>query len=109
MEQSSKIDIKTHVNAPPAPSAGKPLQESAVAASQHRFIEIEKFSFYYGDSKVLHDIDLSIMEKRATALIGPSGCGKSTLLRMFNRMNDLIPAARSEGSIRVHGQDILGP
>lgn len=43
-----------------------------------------------------------------TALIGPSGCGKSTFLRNINRMNDLIPSARSEGEILYEGLNILG-
>jgi phosphate transport system ATP-binding protein len=43
------------------------------------------------------------------AFIGPSGCGKSTLLRCFNRMNDLVPAARVEGSVRYRGEALYGP
>jgi phosphate transport system ATP-binding protein len=39
-------------------------------------------------------------------LIGASGCGKSTLLRCLNRMNDLIPGATVEGSVRYRGQDL---
>jgi phosphate transport system ATP-binding protein len=42
------------------------------------------------------------------AFIGPSGCGKSTLLRCFNRMNDLIPGARVEGSALYQGEDLYG-
>ena len=41
-----------------------------------------------------------------TALIGPSGCGKSTFIRCLNRMNDLIPAARVEGRIGYHGENL---
>jgi phosphate transport system ATP-binding protein len=41
-----------------------------------------------------------------TALIGPSGCGKSTLLRLLNRMNDLVPGARVEGTIQLDGEDV---
>jgi len=39
-------------------------------------------------------------------LIGPSGCGKSTLLRSFNRMHDLVPDARIEGTVSIDGQNI---
>ena len=46
---------------------------------------------------------------RVTAFIGPSGCGKSTLLRCLNRMNDVIPICRVEGSITLAGQDIYAP
>jgi phosphate transport system ATP-binding protein len=41
-------------------------------------------------------------------MIGPSGCGKSTVLRAFNRMNDLIPSAKTEGEVLFHGQNIYG-
>ena len=50
----------------------------------------------------------TIAQNEITALIGPSGCGKSTLIRCLNRMNDLIPSAKVEGSILYHGQDLYG-
>ena len=49
---------------------------------------------------------MGIPENHVTALIGPSGCGKSTFLRCINRMNDLIDAARVEGSVELRGKDI---
>ncbi len=63
-------------------------------------IEVRNFNFYYGETKVLHGIDLDIPEKQVTALIGPSGCGKSTFLRSINRMNDIISGARGDGPHR---------
>ena len=71
-------------------------------------IEAQNLSLYYGASKALKDISLTIRERMVTAFIGPSGCGKSTLLRCFNRMNDLIDGVRTEGSIKIGGQDIHG-
>ena len=44
-----------------------------------------------------------------TAFIGPSGCGKSTFLRTLNRMNDIIPGTRVEGTVLIDGQDIYDP
>ena len=41
--------------------------------------------------------------------IGPSGCGKSTFLRTLNRMNDIIPGARVEGTVLIDGHDIYAP
>ena len=69
-------------------------------------IEIRDHAFWYGDQQVLGDINLRIQRNRVTALIGPSGCGKSTLLRNLNRMNDLIPKTRVQGTILLDGQDI---
>jgi phosphate transport system ATP-binding protein len=42
-------------------------------------------------------------------LIGSSGCGKTTFLRSINRMHELTPGARAEGTIRIDGEDIYGP
>jgi phosphate transport system ATP-binding protein len=61
--------------------------------------EVKDLSFYYGDFRGLKDISLSVHSNRVTALIGPSGCGKSTFLRCFNRIHDLYPGNRYEGSI----------
>jgi phosphate transport system ATP-binding protein len=69
-------------------------------------IAAESVNFYYGSKRALHDITVAIRPHLVTAFIGPSGCGKSTFLRTLNRMNDLIPETRLEGSIRIDGQDI---
>lgn len=72
-------------------------------------VQVERFSFYYGDVRVLHEITLSFPRNQVTALIGPSGCGKTTLLRAINRMNDLIPDTRAEGRILLDGENIYDP
>ncbi len=64
-------------------------------------------NFFYGPKQVLHDITLDMRDKQVTALIGPSGSGKTTFLRCINRMNDVIPSARAEGSINIDGRDVL--
>lgn len=76
---------------------------------------IRNLNLYYGSRKVLKDINLDIAAHQVTALIGPSGCGKSSLLRTLNRMNDLIPGSRVEGSVLLDeddiysdGQDVVG-
>jgi phosphate transport system ATP-binding protein len=69
----------------------------------------EHLSFYYGSFKALADITLEIPERQILAIIGPSGCGKSTFLRAFNRMHDLSPGARIEGTILLNDEDIYGP
>jgi phosphate transport system ATP-binding protein len=70
-------------------------------------IETERFSFFYGKDQALRDVSLGIPVDGVTAIMGPSGCGKSTLLRAFNRMNELYPNTRAEGTIRFLGQDLL--
>jgi phosphate transport system ATP-binding protein len=69
-------------------------------------IDIEKLDLYYESFHALKNVDLQIPEKAVTAFIGPSGCGKSTLLRTLNRMNDMIPGTRIEGSVKISGKNI---
>jgi phosphate transport system ATP-binding protein len=72
-------------------------------------MEVRNVNFYYGETMALKDISIGIKDRQITALIGPSGCGKSTFLRLLNRMNDLIPHTRIEGSVLLDGQDIYAP
>ncbi|MBU1337431.1 MAG: phosphate ABC transporter ATP-binding protein [Acidobacteria bacterium] len=72
-------------------------------------IKVKNVNFWYGKNQALNNINIDINAKQVTAFIGPSGCGKSTFLRMFNRMNELIPKTRFEGTILIDGQDIYKP
>ncbi|MDE2920501.1 MAG: phosphate ABC transporter ATP-binding protein PstB [Chloroflexota bacterium] len=63
-------------------------------------------NFWYGSAYVLEDVNCDVRPREVTAIIGPSGCGKSTFLRCFNRMNELIPTARLEGSVVFRNRDI---
>ena len=69
---------------------------------------LDDVSVSYGGKAAVREIAFDIGRNEITALIGPSGCGKSTLIRCLNRMNDLIPGARVEGSVLYHGQDLYG-
>jgi phosphate transport system ATP-binding protein len=71
-------------------------------------MKIRDLSFYYDNFQALKNINIDIPDKKVTAFIGPSGCGKSTLLRTFNRMYDLYPGMRAEGSINLDGKNVLG-
>ncbi len=73
---------------------------------KNTILETKKVSVYYGEKKVLKDIDIEIEKNSVVAFIGPSGCGKSTFLRLFNRMNDYIETFRKEGDVLIDGQDI---
>jgi phosphate transport system ATP-binding protein len=79
---------------------------ASTVAAGGALIEIAKLSLFYGQSKALKGINLTLREKVVTAFIGPSGCGKSTLLRCLNRMNDLIDSVLIEGAIKIGGHDI---
>ncbi|WP_395939644.1 phosphate ABC transporter ATP-binding protein PstB [Bacillus atrophaeus] len=84
----------------------KKMEQPMFVPRQH-VLQMRDLSIYYGEKQAVHHVNMSIEKNAVTALIGPSGCGKSTFLRNINRMNDLIPSARSEGEILYEGLNIL--
>ncbi|HAH71416.1 MAG TPA: phosphate ABC transporter ATP-binding protein [Succinivibrionaceae bacterium] len=78
-----------------------------VKKEEKNIFTVRQFNQWYGDHHALHNINMDIKEHSITALIGPSGCGKSTFLRNLNRMNDLIPSVKLEGSILYHDQELV--
>ncbi|MBC8874323.1 MAG: phosphate ABC transporter ATP-binding protein [Planctomycetes bacterium] len=107
---------KTDVALQPPP-AQRPIAESRPVTSERAktpketkgdtSVQFDRFNAFYGDFQALRDISMMIPEKRVTALIGPSGCGKTTLLRWINRMNDIVPSARAEGTLKLRDLDVL--
>ena len=79
-----------------------------VAALEPPKLTIEKLNAWYGKNHALHDVSLTVPARSVTAAIGPSGCGKSTFLRCLNRMHELIPGARAEGTLLIDGKNLLG-
>ena len=96
------------LDAPAVPRPVPAASSAAAGAPRPAKIDVTGMNFYYGLNRVLDSINLKIQPNQVTALIGPSGCGKSTFLRSLNRMNDIIPGARVEGSVLIDGQDIYG-
>jgi len=70
-------------------------------------VAIRQLNFFYGKSRALNDVSVSVPANAVTAIIGPSGCGKSTLLRAINRIYELYPDQRAEGEIEIDGRNVL--
>ena len=101
------LDTRVPVAEPAGAAATAPTPAPAPPAAPK--IDVAGMNFYYGAHKVLDAITLKCLPHQVTALIGPSGCGKSTFIRSLNRMNDIVPGARVEGSVRIDGSDIYAP
>lgn len=69
-------------------------------------IVVDNLNLYYGNMKVLNNVDISFESNSITALIGPSGCGKTSFLRTLNRLNDLVSNVKIEGDIELDGINI---
>jgi phosphate transport system ATP-binding protein len=115
--EPSSVAAAVATSAPAAP-APAPVGQARVASSgdagaihsefesEPHVLRVEDFCLFYGKHKALHNISMPIASGKVTALVGPSGCGKSTLLRSINRLNDLIDTVRTDGRIRLNGQDV---
>jgi phosphate transport system ATP-binding protein len=90
-----------------APQISRPSR-AADAKETPLKIRVDHLNFYYGETKVLHDISINLHANQVSAFIGPSGCGKSTFLRTLNRMNDIIVGTRAEGDVLIDDENIYG-
>lgn len=112
MQPDTKTTLNTELEtARPMQDITTTVRESTDddSATPDIILEATDVNVHYGDFTAVRGVNMAIPANRITAFIGPSGCGKSTLLRTFNRMNDLVPSARVDGSITYHGVDIYGP
>jgi len=64
-------------------------------------IEFKNVSFYYDDTAILKNINLTIRKGKTIALVGSSGAGKSTLADLVPRFHDV-----SEGELLIDGVNI---
>ncbi len=83
--------------------------KAAKGGAHSEKIVIRGLNFFYGQSRALKDVTMTLLAGEVTAFIGPSGCGKSTLLRVLNRMYDLYPGQHAEGEVLLDGQNVLAP
>jgi phosphate transport system ATP-binding protein len=72
-------------------------------------IDVKDLNVYYGSFKAVEDVTMTVEPRSVTAFIGPSGCGKSTFQRTMNRMHEVIPGGRVEGSVRLDDEDLYAP
>jgi phosphate transport system ATP-binding protein len=75
-------------------------------AAPARTFEAKNVSIWYGQKRAIQDVTLDIAANAVTAIIGPSGCGKSTFLRALNRMHELTPGTRMEGTVLLNGENL---
>jgi phosphate transport system ATP-binding protein len=83
------------------PRARLPADDTRPSTPTQVKAAVERLDFWYGKKHALKDLNMTIADRRVTALIGPSGCGKSTFLRCFNRMHDLQIGTRYQGRIML--------
>jgi phosphate transport system ATP-binding protein len=95
----------------PDPPVIEPVERPAEASASAEpapplTFQVKNLSIWYGEKRAIDNVTLDVASNAVTAIIGPSGCGKSTFLRALNRMHELTPKTRMEGTVLLHGQDL---
>ncbi|HEX6291375.1 MAG TPA: phosphate ABC transporter ATP-binding protein [Herpetosiphonaceae bacterium] len=72
-------------------------------------IQIDNFSYSYGDESALRNVTLNVERNSILAIFGPARGGKTTLLRSMNRLNEIGEPGTRGGHILLDGQDIYAP
>jgi len=78
----------------------------AEAESLPMAVQAKNVSMWYGAKRAVDNVTMDIPAKAVTAIIGPSGCGKSTFIRALNRMHELVPHTRVEGTVLLNGENL---
>ena len=94
-EQSVTERVEQIAQPPPSIEPAAPLT-----------FEVKDLSIWYGEKRAIDNVTLDVASNAVTAIIGPSGCGKSTFLRALNRMHELVPKTRMEGTVLLNGEDL---
>ena len=79
-----------------------PTNESVSACT----FQVKDLSIWYGEKRAIDSVTMDIVSNAVTAIIGPSGCGKSTFIRALNRMHELVPKTRVQGTVLLQGDDL---
>ena len=65
------------------------------------YVEMKSVVKAFGETEVIHGVDLAVEKEEFTVFVGPSGCGKTTLLRLIAGLEEL-----NEGAIHIGGERI---
>ncbi len=105
------MNVSTDQPIHPANAPRSPLDAivSPAAAIEPSAISVRDLNAWYGSRRVIRDVSMEFGARAITAIIGPSGSGKSTLLRCLDRMHEVVPGARSDGTVSYQGVDIYDP
>jgi branched-chain amino acid transport system ATP-binding protein len=80
----------------------------SVATTSHdgtedTILQMEGVTAGYGNTTVLHDVNIAVEDGQIACLIGPNGSGKSTLMKSIYGFADV-----KAGTISLHGEEITG-
>jgi phosphate transport system ATP-binding protein len=78
----------------------------APAAQPALKLEASGLTIRYGARVALRGVELDVREHEIFGIIGPAGSGKTSFLRAINRMDEMTPSMRVEGTLRFDGRDV---
>ena len=89
------------MTSPSSPAAG--ASASVTALHPDEVLTVRGLHAWYGESHILHGVDLEVKRGEVVTLLGRNGAGRTTLLRALMGLT-----GRRQGSIRIHGREATG-
>ena len=102
----TQMETQPHIDSSRIAEASRGALDRADIERREKVFSVSDLAVFYSGKPALEDVSIDVHRNTVTAFIGPSGCGKSTFIRCFNRMNDLIPGAKVDGTVLYHGADL---
>jgi branched-chain amino acid transport system ATP-binding protein len=84
------------------PEGAEPASGRPGVGPAREMLRIADLHAWYGESHILHGVDLSVHEGEVVCLLGRNGAGRTTTLRAVVGLT----GAR-KGSIRIHGEEAI--
>jgi branched-chain amino acid transport system ATP-binding protein len=82
---------------------GEVMERARAAGAGTALLEARGLEAWYGESHILHGVDLEVREGEVVTLLGRNGAGKTTTLRSIMGL-----VGRRAGSIRFRGRETIG-
>ncbi|MDP3142406.1 MAG: phosphate ABC transporter ATP-binding protein [Candidatus Omnitrophota bacterium] len=69
-------------------------------------IVADNLHLWFGNICAVSSLNLSVFDHEILSVIGPANSGKTSFLRTLNRLNELNPNFRMQGTVYIDGEDI---
>lgn len=83
-------------------NTGNRASAQVALQSGRKILEIKDLQAWYGESHILHGVNIQVLEGEVVTLLGRNGAGRTTTLRAIMGMT-----GRRAGSIRINGSETI--
>jgi branched-chain amino acid transport system ATP-binding protein len=84
------------------------ILEEELGMPNKRILEVQRLNSFYGESKILFDMNFTVEEYDSVCILGRNGVGKSTTMKSVMGILNPRSGGKTDGSIKYCGTEIRG-